>query len=238
MRKNKAFTLAEVLITLGIIGVVAALTVPTLVNGTNNAKVGPELASAVSTLENGIQQFMNDYNADYLSVAMKKAKLSTTDLSTLLGSVLFDSSKPYIKGSIMSSSIPVQANIIAWNGSASHGVYKPTSDGVLLANKSLITPSGDESTCDLSASTSSYCGIIFFTSGYQKKMNDSNLVIGRDVFKLWITNKGEVIPDGQVGFSNAWNTNSNCTESGMKDATASGVGCAGRIAANGWKVDY
>ncbi len=33
----KAFTLAEVLITLGIIGVVAAMTMPTLMNSTNGA---------------------------------------------------------------------------------------------------------------------------------------------------------------------------------------------------------
>lgn len=33
---NKGFTLAEVLITLGIIGVVAAMTLPTLVNNNRN----------------------------------------------------------------------------------------------------------------------------------------------------------------------------------------------------------
>lgn len=37
-RKN-AFTLAEVLITLGIIGVVAAMTIPTLMNKTNDAEL-------------------------------------------------------------------------------------------------------------------------------------------------------------------------------------------------------
>ena len=37
MRKN-AFTLAEVLITLGIIGVVAAMTIPTLISNTNGAQ--------------------------------------------------------------------------------------------------------------------------------------------------------------------------------------------------------
>ena len=37
-KSQHAFTLAEVLITLGIIGVVAALTIPTLIN-TYNAKV-------------------------------------------------------------------------------------------------------------------------------------------------------------------------------------------------------
>ena len=32
MKRNKAFTLAEVLITLSILGVVAALTIPSLIN--------------------------------------------------------------------------------------------------------------------------------------------------------------------------------------------------------------
>lgn len=36
LQNKKAFTLAEVLITMVIIGVVAALTVPSLINSTNN----------------------------------------------------------------------------------------------------------------------------------------------------------------------------------------------------------
>lgn len=48
----KGFTLAEVLITLGIIGVVAALTAPALVQNAGTAKIGPTLAKVVSTLEN------------------------------------------------------------------------------------------------------------------------------------------------------------------------------------------
>ena len=40
---KKAFTLAEVLITLTIIGVVAALAAPALIEKTQQAKVGPTL---------------------------------------------------------------------------------------------------------------------------------------------------------------------------------------------------
>lgn len=46
---KKGFTLAEVLVTLGIIGVVAALTTPALIQNIGNAKVGPTLSKAVST---------------------------------------------------------------------------------------------------------------------------------------------------------------------------------------------
>ena len=38
MKKSLGFTLAEVLITLGIIGVVAAMTMPTLMNSTQGAQ--------------------------------------------------------------------------------------------------------------------------------------------------------------------------------------------------------
>ena len=52
--KNKAFTLTEVLITMGLIGIVAALTMPTLVNLHQDASIGPMLAKVQATLEEGI----------------------------------------------------------------------------------------------------------------------------------------------------------------------------------------
>lgn len=48
--KNKGFTLAEVLIALVIIGVIAAMTVPTLMNRTNNQEFVSKLKKTYSTL--------------------------------------------------------------------------------------------------------------------------------------------------------------------------------------------
>ena len=48
--KRQAFTLAEVLITLGIIGVVAAMTIPTLISNTNGAQFKTAYKKALSTL--------------------------------------------------------------------------------------------------------------------------------------------------------------------------------------------
>ncbi len=50
MMKKEAFTLAEVLITLGIIGVVAAMTIPTLISNTNGAQFKTGFKKALSTL--------------------------------------------------------------------------------------------------------------------------------------------------------------------------------------------
>lgn len=50
MTKRFGFTLAEVLITLGIIGVVAAMTIPTLISNTNGAQFKSRYKKALSTL--------------------------------------------------------------------------------------------------------------------------------------------------------------------------------------------
>ena len=63
---KKGFTLAEVLITLGIIGVVAALTLPTLTSNTQTAKIGPKLAKAASTFEQANEAYLNAESVDAL----------------------------------------------------------------------------------------------------------------------------------------------------------------------------
>ena len=54
MTKNFGFTLAEVLITLGIIGVVAAMTMPTLINQTNGAQYKAAYKKALSAISQAI----------------------------------------------------------------------------------------------------------------------------------------------------------------------------------------
>ena len=64
---KKGFTLAEVLITLAIIGVVAALTIPSLVTRVQKANIGPTLAKVVNTLENVNIKALNDNEARNLT---------------------------------------------------------------------------------------------------------------------------------------------------------------------------
>ena len=54
MTKNLGFTLAEVLITLGIIGVVAAMTMPTLINQTNGAQYKAAYKKALSAISQAV----------------------------------------------------------------------------------------------------------------------------------------------------------------------------------------
>lgn len=61
MKKSNAFTLAEVLITLGIIGIVAAMTMPTLIQKNNNRVVETRLMKFYSAINQAIKMAEVDY---------------------------------------------------------------------------------------------------------------------------------------------------------------------------------
>lgn len=60
LNKNYAFTLAEVLITLGVIGVVAAMTIPTLVTNLQNRKLESQFKAAYSILSQAFKSWQDD----------------------------------------------------------------------------------------------------------------------------------------------------------------------------------
>ena len=64
MTKFKGFTLAEVLITLGIIGVVAAMTMPTLINSTQGAQYKTAFKKSLTVLSQAVVMniALNDYD--------------------------------------------------------------------------------------------------------------------------------------------------------------------------------
>lgn len=64
--KKYGFTLAEVLIALGIIGVISSLTAPTFISNIQNSSNAARLASAVATLENGFTTMIAKEGVDNL----------------------------------------------------------------------------------------------------------------------------------------------------------------------------
>src|SRR5574344_1380256 len=81
LRKKSAFTLAEVLITLGIIGVVAALTLPSLIENHNKKVWTTALQKQYSIWEQGFQKMKSDNEVDKLD--------DTTAFSSLSGNCSF-----------------------------------------------------------------------------------------------------------------------------------------------------
>ena len=71
--KVPAFTLAEVLITLGIIGVVAAMTIPNLIANTNGAKYRSGFKKAISTLNQAGLMAQAQYDYDFAGTSSVEA---------------------------------------------------------------------------------------------------------------------------------------------------------------------
>lgn len=67
-KKKIGFTLAEVLITLGIIGVVAAMTIPTLIANTNSARFRSKFKKTISTLSQAARMSQEQYDFDFAGV--------------------------------------------------------------------------------------------------------------------------------------------------------------------------
>lgn len=63
---KKGFTLAEILVSLGLIGVVAALTLPNLMDNTVIVQTGPKLAKSVTNFEQANISLLQTYNSDSL----------------------------------------------------------------------------------------------------------------------------------------------------------------------------
>ena len=84
-KQKQGFTIAEVLITIGIVGVVAALTIPTLIQNSNSKKFSTQFKKALSTLNQAAISAQAQYDMDYGSIS------SDSDSSTC-GSDTFSAS--------------------------------------------------------------------------------------------------------------------------------------------------
>jgi len=76
-QKRFGFTLAEVLITLGIIGVVAAMTIPTLIANTNGAKFRSQFKKTLSTLNQAGLMAQAQYDFDYAGASVTCGNTTT-----------------------------------------------------------------------------------------------------------------------------------------------------------------
>ena len=196
---KKAFTLTEVLITLGIIGVIAALTVPALFTHARNAHLGAQYANAISTLENGVGLYLYDKNVRKLTQLADGAPTPSALLSTL-------ATEKYIK---MTSTSDLPAGLPSGCGNA-----------YTLPDKSIV---GSCSNTPITVHQGDAGQELFFLSSVSA--NQKNVIEGLDFFRMSISADGMIyIPGRDYG-------DSTCSE------LDGGYGCAGRVAANGWKYD-
>lgn len=243
--KKSAFTLAEVLITLGIIGVVAAMTIPTLISNYKKTQYVTGLKRAYSMFNQALLQYTNDggcpndlncmnvidWSGDpskfgdgiikYFKIAKK------CDMTTSSG--CFSNS--------VSMSASGEDGRVNWDGG---GLYKfITADGISYM---IETPMGN---CDqnnyslnITNNMTQVCGYVTVdVNGMKNGPNNQ----GRDIFKFYISNgKGALLyPIGGADVADShWNDDSGMGGLMCSNAYPDSRYCTARVMEEGWQMNY
>ena len=182
IKRNAAFTLAEVLITLGIIGVVAALTMPSLINRTQKQELVAQYKKVYSVISQAYLMILNDNGGsfdglansdnDYIDIFSKYIKdVKVCKTNEEVTKCYLDSYK-HLDGGVVNTDV---------------GTILTTPDGATLRfNHSSSACTG---TTELKEPIG--CGRIRVDVNGVKKPN----TVGYDIFDFYITQKG-ILPRG------------------------------------------
>lgn len=241
---QRGFTLAEVLITLSIIGIVASFTIPVLINDYQKTQYVTGFKKAYTEFNQALKQMASDNGCVDDLKCTGLFDWGQWDTGT---DALGDELVKYFKIAKNCRRVagqgcfPAQI-VVNYDGSLSNGyadiaddsiaTYKfMTVDGMSFGIRNSVTNCQYEG-----GGASSYmnqrCGYIIVDVNGLKGPN----YIGRDIFGFYITNgKGALLyPYGGIYTGNAWwSSNNQCT-----DSDKYGYACAGRVMEEGWKMDY
>lgn len=248
------FTLAEVLITLGIIGIVAQLTIPALVNSYQNKIYATKLEKFYSTYTGAMSSIMQKYECLDLECA---GVLNTkTDFATWRKN--FDTEMKSALKIVKSNETGIEDTseqlrmlhgpMGAWQPyfSTSGNVYVyETIDGVLvwMSNGASCAAPNATSTSNLKMR----CSWLLIDINSSKPPNQ----YGRDVFSAYASIMGPIMPDyssdyAKLASGSSWESSGNYWKTGggadpcstSFASNESGAGCFARIMEEGWKMDY
>ncbi len=196
--KNSAFTLAEVLITLAVIGIVAAMTIPTLINKYQEKVTVTKVKKMYSTLNQAVKLA----EVDNGPVATWNLPGYTNGGSQMFYSYL----KPYLrvtKECVYDNSancLDTKAKFTYLNGEAWTG-FSDTATGygsnryvrIILADGSLVwfrVPPSDKDWCthpDGGDGGTPICAIFWYDINGNYRPPNS---LGKDIFSFYLTSKG------------------------------------------------
>lgn len=208
---KKGFTLAEVLVTLGIIGVVSAMTIPTLVKNHQRTVYVTQLKKVVTELAQVAERATNDNNAvsldetkyrgeggaanflkDYFKIAKDCGKSLTP---------CFADSYETMSGEAFTLETPLVA--VALASGASISIY--------------------ENYLQYRSDFHGYLAMQVDVNGQQGPN-----ILGRDLFHL------DLYSDGKVGESYDNDLSNSC----LSGDASYGAGCFDKVVKDGWQMDY
>ena len=219
--KKAAFTLAEVLITLGIIGVVAAMTLPTVINNTRNKQLETALKKSYSALSQVTMRVINEDFGGYLD-ANSAYMLKDYFVKYYNGSKVCVSNDrpggcPPAGTSVCDFMVQNYKNFTGKVSAACVGndALTNTIDGTTVY---FDTPNWN---ADVPESVAGKIIIVIDVNGWQKRPN----MLGHDMFMFQITDKGKLLPMG-ANDNDVYPADEYCSLT--SNTNTNGYGCAAK----------
>ena len=224
LKKNKGFTLAEVLVTLVVIGVVAALCIPALIQNTQQAQYKSALKENNAVLSAALQRYMSD-NAGSLSGTFIDANSFKNNITQYLN-ILKDCNGAGLGNGWASSSnyMNGSANMSTWDTFTS--LNEPT---IQLPNGSSVHfyySTHGSTTCSSNFSADSLNNNICLSILVDVNGINPPNILGVDIFRFMITANGILIPYGSSTTKATYQPSADCAPSG------SGAGCTASFLMN------
>lgn len=188
-----AFTLAEVLIVLGIIGIIAQMTIPTLMNNVNDAQYKTGLKVIFSSLNQAITMVKMD-NGDSIS------GLCSTNDSICLVNIF----KPYLRSVFEADGVPSSTGLPAcWNNKIEMGNASETHACIILENGMAVDFDNENSNCTDTLT----CALISVDINGLKSPNKW----GKDRYRFYLySNVLKPISGSCLDGSGTWDLNNAC----------------------------
>src|SRR5574344_2438880 len=254
--KRTAFTLAEVLIVLGIIGIVASMTIPTLMNKVAKQEYLTALKKFYSTQMDGWSRLLADEGVQQLEdtsvwQGMTSSGCAPSGANDADCKPFFDGLKKYFRFKVITvpSYQTYKLKGTKWYYYTGRKVLA-FADGSVMFDGTFFK-SADKANSTKSAQIAAGGGHMYSSQAYIridingfKKPN----TLGRDIFDFWLSGDGKLYPDEgkdhslyrMDNLSWTWQNDSmRCGTAGSTDVSdAYGYGCAARIMDEGWQMNY
>lgn len=216
MDKKNAFTLAEVLVTLGILGVVAAVTMPTLINNHQRKVHITQLRKFYTELSQASIRYMSDHNA----LSMKEAGLRSQQAAEEFINQYFNVVQTCTSQSdCMSVSYKKISGAQSWNSSRTK--FAALSSGASFGYGYVTNNNYYVMSFDLD------------TNG-AKGPN----VVGRDFFVIYLYNDGKIDEAVSHAAPATREERESVYNSGCAAANSNWSGCFGKILNDNWEMNY
>ena len=216
MKRMRAFTLAEVLVTLGIIGVVSAMTVPSLMQNYQRQSYVTQLHKVYNELSQALVRYQTDKNA----LNLREAGLTSQEALNSFFKTYFN---------VVNDCGATQTPCLA----SSYKTISGRTLGNPFGGVSYMTMASGSSFAAFYAGGTSVIFYLYLDINGQKGPN----VAGRDIFAVYIYNNGLIDDSGNSAPLTSEERETSFNENCIAGKTT-WFGCFGKILNDNWEMTY